>query len=187
MERMAEKSVLNLLAAIDKSRHTTFARFLYALGVPLIGETTASALASNFRNIEALLSANLEDFIVIDDIGPLVAQSALDFFSEPRNRNIIKQLLDASINWPEPIIVHRDESSLFFGRTAVITGSFNEYSRVELKALLESAGAKVTGSVSKKTNYLIAGSAAGSKLDKAVALKVRVINEAELQQIMPPV
>lgn len=185
LERMAEKSVSNLLAAINISRNTTFARFLYALGIPLVGESTAAALASQFGELKHLMAADLDQLIAIDDVGPLVAQSTLDFFSEPGNRRIIEQLVsDANIHWPAPEGVARDQSSFFFSTTVVITGSFTDRPRTELKLELERAGAKVTSSVSKKTDYLIAGSAAGSKLDKARKLAVRVLEEAELLQIL---
>ncbi len=183
MDRMADKSVQNLLTAIDKSRKTTFARFLYALGIPLVGETTAETLAQSFITLDALEQASLERLIEINDIGPLVAQSVLDFFAEGENRQVIHQMLNEfGVHWPDPEQLLHDEASHFFGRTVVITGSFTDMTRTELKARLEQAGAKVTGSVSSKTDFVIAGVSPGSKVDKAEKLGVEILDETELMR-----
>ncbi len=181
MERLADKSVRNLLDAINASRETTFARFLYALGIPLIGETTAATLARNFITLDALKNAEFDQLVEINDVGPLVAQSLLDFFGEAENLQVIDQMVNKlGIQWPDPEPVARDESSLFYNATVVITGSFTDLNRTELKALLEKAGAKVTGSVSKKTDFVVAGVSPGSKVDKAGKLGIEILDEAQL-------
>jgi len=181
MERLAEKSVQNLLTAIDHSRDTTFARFLYALGIALIGETTAASLAQHFVTLQNLENADFDQLTEIDDVGPLVAQSIVDFFSEAENRQVINEMVNQlGVHWPAPEQVAGDESSTFYGTTVVITGSFTDITRNELKAQLEQAGARVTGSVSKKTDYVLAGTSPGSKVDKANALGIPVLDEAQL-------
>ena len=185
IERMADKSVQNLLAAIDHSRKTTFARFLYALGIPLVGETTAATLAQHFIALQALENAAFEQLTKIDDIGPLVAQSVLGFFSEAENRQVIDQLVNnLGVRWRDPEPIARDESLPFYNATVVITGSFTDLTRTEVRAMLEKAGAKVTGSVSKKTDFVVAGASPGSKTDKAEKLGVKVLNEVQLMNHM---
>jgi len=185
MERMAEKSASNLLSAIDKSRDTQFSRFLYALGIPQVGETTATALAAHFGSLQTLRTTTLEDLTAIDDVGPIVAQSVIDFFLESENNRVIDQLIDEHhIHWPEPAVRQNDEAAIFFNKTVVITGSFRGRTRPQIKTLLEAAGAKVTGSVSKKTDYVVAGEAPGSKVDKAEQLGVAVLDEAQLAQML---
>ncbi len=181
MERMADKSVHNLLDAIDASRETTFARFLYALGIPLVGETTAATLAQNFITLDALKEAQLELLVDINDVGPLVAQSLLDFFGEAENLQVVDDMVEnLDVHWPDPESTKIDESSFFFDTIVVITGSFTDITRIELKALLENAGAKVTGSVSKKTDFVVAGVSPGSKVDKASKLGIEILDEAQL-------
>lgn len=185
MERLADKSVQNLLAAIDSSRSTSFARFLYALGIPLVGETTATSLAQHFVTLDALENADLEQLTEIDDVGPLVAQSVLEFFSVPENRQVISEMVNSlGIHWPEPQQAVHDESSFFNGTTVVITGSFTGMTRTELKNLLVKAGARVTGSVSKKTDVVVAGVSPGSKVEKAKKLGIEILNEASLMQYL---
>ncbi len=181
MERMAEKSAQNLLTAIEGSRSTTFARFLYSLGIPQVGETTAEALATHFTSLNDLREAQIKDLTDIDDVGPIVAQSVIDFFMETENQRVIDQLINEhQIHWPQPQVRRLDQSSPFYTKTAVITGSFSGRTRPQIKSLLEAAGAKVTGSVSKKTDYLVAGASPGSKVDKAEKLGVEIIDEARL-------
>lgn len=185
MKRMAEKSAHNLLLAIQNSRSTTFARFLYALGIPQVGETTAEALASHFTTLDDLRQAALVELTDIDDVGPIVAQSILDFFAEPENQRVIDQLINEhKIHWPLLEIRQIDPSSAFYAKTAVITGSFNGHTRPQIKLLLEAAGAKVTGSISKKTDYLVAGVFPGSKVDKAKKLGIEIIDEARLFRLL---
>ncbi|MEE9448004.1 MAG: NAD-dependent DNA ligase LigA [Arenicellales bacterium] len=185
LERMAEKSAKNLLKAIDQSRETTFARFIYALGIPLVGETTAESLAEQFGNLEQLFKVELEQLIEIDDIGPLVAQSLVDFLALAANTQVMLALVEglgsgSGVHWPVVERSHIDESAAFFEKTVVITGSFEGMSRPELKVLLTAQGAKVTGSVSKKTDILVAGTAAGSKLDKAEKLGIEILDQAKV-------
>ena len=183
LERMADKSVQNLLAAIDRSRGTTFARFLYALGIPLVGEATAAALTSNFTTLNKLRNASLDQLTEINDIGPLVALSVLEFFAESENQLVIDQMLDElGVHWPKPEKIKSEKSGFFCGATVVITGSFNSMARTDLKSLLEKAGAKVTGSVSRKTDYLIAGISPGSKIGKAEKLEVKILDETQLMK-----
>lgn len=185
MERMAEKSVAKLLAAIDNSRETTLARFLYALGIPLVGETTAQTLASEFGSLRELREATPEQLTAINDIGPLVAQSIVEFFAEPENQQVLDQLVGPlGIHWPQPTPAEPVPDSPFYGKTVVITGTFEAHSRAELKHRLEQLGAKVTGSVSSKTDYLLAGDSPGSKLDKARQLGVEVLEDQELTALL---
>lgn len=185
MKRMAEKSAHNLLLAIQNSRSTTFARFLYALGIPQVGETIAEALASHFTTLDDLRQAALVELTDIDDVGPIVAQSILDFFAEPENQRVIDQLINEhKIHWPLLEIRQIDPSSAFYAKTAVITGNFNGHTRPQIKLLLEAAGAKVTGSISKKTDYLVAGVFPGSKVDKAKKLGIEIIDEARLFRLL---
>jgi DNA ligase (NAD+) len=181
MERLADKSVRNLLNAIDASRDTTFARFLYALGIPLVGETTAATLAQHFITLDALKTAQLDQLVEINDIGPLVAQSLLDFFGEAENLQVIDDMVGKlDVHWPAPESAILDESSFFFDTVVVITGSFTDLTRSELKELLENAGAKVTGSVSIKTDFVVAGVSPGSKVDKAKKLGIVILDEVQL-------
>ena len=185
MERMADKSVENLLGAIENSKQTTFARFLYALGIPLVGETTAIALAQHFKSIDKLMAADEQALTAINDIGPLVARSVMEFFAETENQRVIDQLInDFGVYWSQPEQLEQDQSSEFFNKTVVITGRFNGMTRAELKARLEAVGAKVTSSVSKNTDYLAAGESPGSKLDKANNLGITILNEGQILEIL---
>ncbi|MDM7321927.1 MAG: NAD-dependent DNA ligase LigA [Gammaproteobacteria bacterium] len=175
LERMGEKSAQNLLKAIEQSKHTTLARFLYALGIREVGEATAQALAHHFGALEPLMEASMEQLLEVADVGPIVATHIKDFFAEPHNREVIAGLLAAGIHWdpPKASATHQPLA----GQTYVITGTLEGMSREEAKARLEALGAKVTDSVSKKTTALIAGEAAGSKLAKAQALGIPVLDQ----------
>ncbi|MDP1603924.1 MAG: NAD-dependent DNA ligase LigA [Legionella sp.] len=179
LPRMGEKSAENLLLAVEKSKKTTFKRFLYALGIREVGEVSASVLATRFSDINSLKAASVDELMALKDIGPIVAYHIVHFFSQAHNNVVIEKLVNAGINWP--IVVHEpvDEEHPLYGKTMVLTGSLTKMSRDEAKAKLESLGAKVTGSVSAKTNYVIAGSEPGSKLDKATQLGVNVLTEDE--------
>ncbi len=182
LERMAEKSARNLLQAIDRSRETTLERFLFALGIREVGEATAKALARHFGSLEALMQADQAALEEVEDIGPVVADHIVNFFAESHNRKVIEQLLAAGIHWPQP--EERGEQTLpLAGRTLVLTGTLRR-PRSQVKAELEALGAKVAGSVSKKTSAVIAGTEAGSKLDKARALGVPVLDEQGLESIL---
>ncbi|MFK5983856.1 MAG: NAD-dependent DNA ligase LigA [Pseudomonadota bacterium] len=183
LERMGEKSVDNLLIAIENSKQTTLARFIYALGIREVGETTALSLANFFKELSPIMKADPEYLQTIDDIGPVVAQRIYDFFHQQHHLDIIQKLLDSGIKWQEINLQDPRDLSLQ-GKTIVITGSFENYSRSELKVQLQQLGAKVTGSVSNKTDILIAGDKAGSKLDKAQNLAIEIVDEKALAQLL---
>ncbi len=183
IERMGEKSVDNLLTAIEKSKTTTLERFIYALGIREVGETTALSLAQFFKSLAPLMRANPEYLQTIDDVGPVVAGRIYDFFHQSDNLEIIDNLQKLGVNW-QVIVENNDHELSLKGKTIVITGSFSSFSRPELKQQLQSLGAKVTASVSAKTNLLIAGEKAGSKLDKAEKLAIQVINEKQLPELL---
>lgn len=183
LERMAEKSAANLLAAIEKSKRTTLARFIYALGIRNVGETTAKDLARHFGNLERLLQSDEEALMQVVDVGPVVAQSLRQFFGEPHNLEVIHQLRERGVTWAEGDGSPTSTGKLT-GKTFVLTGTLPSLSREEAKALIEAAGGKVSGSVSKKTDYVVAGAEAGSKLEKARELNLDVIDEAQLRLLV---
>ena len=176
LDRMAEKSALNIVHALQKSKQTTLPRFLYGLGIRHVGEATAKALARHFGKLDAIMDATLEQLTGVADVGPIVALSLRTFFDQAHNREVVEQLRACGLTWEEGEPVEGALKPLA-GKTFVITGTLPTLSRDEAKDLLEAAGAKVAGSVSKKTNYLVAGAEAGSKLDKARELGVEVIDE----------
>jgi len=182
LERMGEKSAAKLVAAIDKSRDTTFARFLFALGIPNVGEATALALAEHFGDLAALQDASLEQIMAVPDIGPVVAEDIREFFDESRNQKIVGQLLKRGIKWPAPS-AGRSEHQPLAGKTFVLTGTLPTLGRADAEALIRKAGGKVTSSVTKKTSYVVAGDSAGSKLERALELSVPVIDEADLRRM----
>ncbi|WP_374355462.1 NAD-dependent DNA ligase LigA [Chitinimonas sp.] len=191
LERMAEKSAANLLAAIAASRQTSLARFIYALGIRNVGEVTAKDLARHFGSLDGVLAAATQDdaqaslaqLQAVPDIGPVVAQSIRDFCLEPLNIEVIEQLRAAGVSWPETE-PGASVAGPLLGKTLVITGTLPTLGRDQAKSLIEGAGGKVAGSVSKKTDFLLAGEAAGSKLDKANELGVPVIDEAGLYALL---
>ena len=185
LERMGEKSAQNLLAALDKSRQTTLARFVYALGIRNVGETTAKDLAHHFGKLENLLGADTVELQTVPEVGPVVAASIAQFFAEPHNREVIEQLRAAGINWPEhqPTVASNRLLPLA-GTTFVLTGTLPGLSRESAKQRIEIAGGKIVGSVSKKTNYVVAGEDAGSKLLKAQELGLTILNEAQLMELL---
>ncbi|CAM3611666.1 NAD-dependent DNA ligase LigA [Polynucleobacter brandtiae] len=181
LERMGEKSADNLIAAIDQSRKTTLARFIFALGIRHVGETTAKDLANHYQSMHALMEAQLDDLLMVKDVGPVVADSITSFMEEPHNREVIEQLLASGmqLSVEEKVI-----SAAVAGKTFVLTGTFPMLTRDAAKDLLEKAGAKVAGSVSKKTDYVVAGTDAGSKLTKAEELGIAVIDEAAMLELL---
>lgn len=181
LERMGTKSAENLLDQLDKRKKTTFNRFLYALGIREVGEATAKQLAQHFKNLQAIQAANEESLQSISDIGPIVAKHIYHFFHEPHNHKIIDALLKAGIHWEA---VKKNEHLPLTDQTFVITGTLDHYSRDEAKEYLEKLGAKVTNSISSKTNYLIAGKDPGSKLKKARSLKVSILNEEDFEKLL---
>ena len=180
LPRMGQKSADNLLAAIELSKKTTFNRFLYALGIREIGEASARVLASHFKDIDSLRRASLEQLMELKDIGPVGATYVVHFFAQEHNVDVIEKLLAHGVNWPIQQVVEIDSQHLFYGKTMVLTGALSSMSREEAKATLLAVGANVTGSVSAKTDYVVAGSDAGSKLDKATQLGVKILTEDEL-------
>jgi DNA ligase (NAD+) len=179
LDRMADKSAQNILAALEKSKQTTLPRFLYGLGIRQIGESTARDLAKHFGSLDAIMDATEEQLLQVNDVGPIVAHSLRTFFDQPHNREVMEQLRAVGISWPDGSPASSAPQPLL-GKTFVLTGTFPTLSRDEAKDKLEAAGAKVSGSVSKKTSYVVAGADAGSKLDKAKELGVEVIDEAQM-------
>ncbi|WP_310606747.1 NAD-dependent DNA ligase LigA [Buttiauxella brennerae] len=186
LDRMGPKSAQNVVDALEKAKETTFARFLYALGVREVGEATAAGLAAHFGSLDALIAASIEDLQKVPDVGIVVATHTFNFFAEESNREVIRQLTEeAGVHWPTPVIIKAEEiDSPFAGKTVVLTGSLSIMSRDDAKARLVALGAKVAGSVSKKTDLVIAGEAAGSKLVKAQELGIEVIDEAEMIRLL---
>jgi DNA ligase (NAD+) len=177
LERMAEKSAKNIVAALEKSKQTTLPRFLFGLGIRHVGEATAKELARHFGQLDRIMDASVEALSEVNDVGPVVAQSIHTFFEQPHNREVVEQLRACGLTWEEGEPAARAPQPLA-GKTFVLTGTFPTLSRDQAKDLLEAAGAKVAGSVSKKTDYVVAGAEAGSKLEKAQTLGVTVIDEA---------
>ena len=179
LERMAEKSAQNLVEALQKSKHATLNRFLFALGIRHVGETTAKDLARHFGKLDVIMQADNERLLTVPDVGPVVAQSLVDFFAEAHNREVVAQLRELGVHWEEHEGVSNQALPLT-GKTFVLTGTLASMSRDEAKSRLEALGAKVAGSVSKKTDCVVAGTEAGSKLDKALQLGVPVLDEAQM-------
>ena len=180
LERMAARSAANLAAAIEKSKRTTLARFIYALGIRNVGEATAQDLARLFGAIDGLMAADVEGLQRVPDVGPVVAQSIVTFFGEPHNREVIAALLAAGVGFAETAPARYDESGAVFGRTFVLTGTLPNLARDEAQQRIRERGGRVSGSVSKKTDYVVAGADPGSKLDKARDLGVTILDEAGL-------
>lgn len=178
LERMGEKSAANLVESLEKAKQTKFARFLYSLGIREVGEATARSLASHFLTLDALEIADEQALIEIEDVGPIVAHHVVTFFHQAHNREVIDRLLDAGIDWPEE--KKQASDSVLSGKTIVLTGTLEQLSRSEAKEKLLALGAKVAGSVSKNTDYVVAGRDAGSKLNKAESLGINVIDETTL-------
>ena len=183
LERMGEKSAQNLTAAIEASKRTTLNRFIFGLGIRNVGEATARDLARHFGSLDGLLAATPEALQTVPDVGPVVAASIAAFLGEAHNREVIDGLRRAGVHWPEGEPAATGPQRLA-GKTLVLTGTLPTLKRDEAKALIEAAGGKVAGSVSKKTDYVVAGEEAGTKLEKAVELGVPVIDEAELQSLL---
>jgi len=179
LERMAEKSANNVLASIEKSKDTTLPRFLFALGIRHVGETTAKDLARHFGRLDAIMDATVEQLLQVPDVGPVVAQSVQSFFAEPHHREVVAQLRACGLKWAEGEPTAGANLPLA-GQTFVLTGTLGQLTRDEARARLEAAGAKVAGSVSRKTHAVVAGAEAGSKLDKARELGIPVYDEAQL-------
>ncbi|MEE4282631.1 MAG: NAD-dependent DNA ligase LigA, partial [Pseudomonadales bacterium] len=183
LERMGEKSAANLVDALDKSKHTTLARFIYALGIREVGEATAQTLAQHFASLQAIQQADEETLQQVEDVGPVVASHIVRFFKQPHNLQVIDALLQAGIHWDEVEVTPPQQQTLQ-GQTFVLTGTLSEMSRDEAKKALQARGAKVTGSVSKKTSYVVVGDSPGSKAAKAEQLGVEMLDEAGLMKLL---
>ena len=183
LDRMADKSAQNIVQALEKSKKTTLPRFLFGLGIRHVGEATAKELARHFGGLDAIMDASLEQLLQVNDVGPIVAQSLRTFFDQAHNREVVEQLRACGVTWEEgaPALVTPKPLA---GKTFVLTGTLPTLSRDEAKDLIEAAGGKVAGSVSKKTSFVVAGAEAGSKLDKANELGVAVLDEAGLRKLL---
>jgi DNA ligase (NAD+) len=185
LERMAEKSALNVLSSLARSKSTTLPRFLFGLGIRHVGEATAKDLARHFGSLDALMAASVDQLLQVRDVGPVVAHSLRTFFDQPHNREVVEQLRACGVHWAEGPPTPGANLPLA-GKTYVLTGTLPTLSREQAKEILEAAGAKVAGSVSKKTHGVIAGAEAGSKLEKALELGIPVLDEAGLLALVAP-
>jgi len=183
LERMGDKSAQNLLAGLERSKQAVLPRFLFGLGIRHVGESTARDLARHFGKLDAIMDASVAQLLEVPDVGPIVAQSVHAFFQQPHNREVIEQLRACGVQWPEGEPAAQAPRPLA-GMTVVLTGTLPTLSRDEAKDMLEAAGAKVAGSVSKKTDYVVAGAEAGSKLEKAQALGIPVLDEDGLRLLL---
>ena len=183
LDRMAQKSAQNVIDALNQSKQTTLARFIYGLGIRNVGEATAKDLAAHFGALEAIIHAPSEALLAVNDVGPIVAESILQFFAEPHNREVIASMQDLGVQWTENA-GKQNASGVLLGKVLVLTGTLPNLSRDAAQALIEAAGGKVSGSVSKKTDFVVAGAEAGSKLEKAQSLSVAIIDEAGLLALL---
>ena len=183
LERMADKSATNVLAALERARHTTLERFIYALGIRHVGESTARDLARHFGSLDAVMNASEDELLQVGDVGPVVATSIRRFFVEPHNREVVEALRAAGVHWTEGRPA-KPMAGALAGRTFVLTGTLPNLTREQAREQIESAGGKVAGSVSRKTDYVVAGTEAGSKLDQARELGVAIIDEDELKALL---
>jgi DNA ligase (NAD+) len=186
LERFADKSAQNLIDSLEKAKHTTLARFIYGLGIRHVGESTAKDLARHFGALDPLMNATLDELLEVTDVGPVVAESVHQFFAEEHNRTVIEQLrAPGRVTWPEgPPAPRAALGGVLTGKTVVLTGTLPTLTREEAKEMLEAAGAKVSGSVSKKTDYVVAGAEAGSKLAKAEELGVAILDEDGMRKLL---
>ncbi|WP_028500032.1 NAD-dependent DNA ligase LigA [Microvirgula aerodenitrificans] len=184
LDRMGDKSAQNLVQAIDVARHTRFERFIYALGIRNVGESTARDLARHFGTLDALMAADETALVAVPDVGPIVARSIVDFFAESHNRDVVTDLCALGVDWPQVAATTDSYVDGVAGKTFVLTGTLPTLTRDDAKARIEAAGGKVAGSVSKKTDYVVAGDAAGSKLDKAQALGVAILDQDGLLALL---
>ncbi|GLS27517.1 NAD-dependent DNA ligase LigA [Marinibactrum halimedae] len=184
LERMGPKSAENLITALEKSKQTTQERFIYALGIREVGEATARNLVQHFRTLEAIQSADEESLMAVDDVGPVVAHFVAEWFAQSHNQNVVQALREVGVQWQDESELTVESAMPLAGRTFVISGSLEAFSRDEAKDKLQKLGAKVSGSVSKKTDHLVAGPGAGSKLTKAQSLEVDVMDEVALLALL---
>jgi len=184
LKRMGEKSATKLLAAIEKSKQTSFSRFIYSLGIREVGEATASALADYFPDLKTLLSTSNEELQEIDDVGPIVAENIMEFFAQKHNREVISELVKAGAEWKKKAAVKKQTTAPLDGNTYVLTGTLESLTRPKAADQLKQLGAKVTSSVSRKTTAVIAGAHSGSKINKADTLGVKILNEKDLLELL---
>lgn len=184
MDRMGEKSAENLINAIESSKSTTLARFLYGLGIRDVGEATASSLSSHYGKLGAIMEADQDSLQAVPDVGPVVASRILGFFAESHNQEVIESLLDSGLAWKETTPSPQPETGPLSGKTFVLTGRLSTMTRDEAKAKIQAAGGKVTGSVSKKTDFVVFGENAGSKLTKAQKLEIETLDEGSLEKLL---
>jgi len=183
MEGFGEKSAENLREAIEFSKKTTLAKFIYALGIRNVGEATSKDIVKKLGSLDNIMKASIDDFLEINDIGPVVAQSLHQFFQEDVNKSIINNIVQFGVKWDDQAQNESNEQKLN-QQTFVVTGTLESFSRDQIKELIENNGGKVSGSVSKKTSYVIIGDNPGSKADKAVELGVKIINEKQLMELL---
>jgi DNA ligase (NAD+) len=184
LDRMAEKSAQNLLASLESSKSTTLGRFIFALGIREVGEATAESLANHFRDLDQLIDADVEALQLVEDVGPVVAENVVRFFSQDRNLDIVRGLVEQGIQWPDISAPQATSELPLAGKTFVITGTLEDHTRDQAAALLKARGAKVSSSVSAKTSALIAGEKPGSKVSKAQALGVEVMDQARFEELI---
>jgi len=183
LERMAEKSAKNLVASLEESKKTTLAKFVFSLGIHSIGETTAATLASHFLTLEKIMKADEEKLLAVPDVGPIVAGNLITFFKQEHNKEVVEQLISVGINWPKIKKKSVDEQPLA-GKTFVVTGTLETMGRNDAKTALLNLGAKVSGSVSKKTDYVVVGDNPGSKATKAADLGISILDEKALIKLL---
>ena len=181
LDRMGEKSAQNVLNEIAASKKLSLQRVIFGLGIRFVGERTAEFLADHFGSMDALMNASAEELQEVNEVGPRIAESIAEFFQEPKNRELVEQLRTAGLTFTG---VKKQRGTKLAGKTFVLTGTLAKYSRDQAKKMIEDAGGRVSGSVSKKTDYVVAGSDAGSKLDKAKELGVAVIDENEMEALV---
>ena len=182
LERMAEKSAQNIMDAIDSSKSTTMARFVHALGIRNVGEHASKVLERSFGgNLDKLIQANMEDLTIIHEIGEIMAESIVNFFADTSNQRVIQVCMNSGIQFAE---VEQIQESQFTGKTFVFTGSFEKFTRKNVQSMVEKLGARASGSVSSKTDFLIAGPGAGSKLKKAEELNISIMTEDEFLDLI---
>ena len=184
MDRFGKKSVENLKESIEISKKTTLGKFIYALGIRNVGEATSKELAAHFRSLDNLFNATVEDYLMVNDIGPVVAESLVKYFHNANNQQIINSIIASGISWPTLKEINAINNTKLNNQTFVVTGTLNSFSRDEIKDLIEANGGKVSGSVSKKTSYVIVGDNPGSKADKASELGVPIITEINLMEML---
>jgi len=181
LERMGDKSAQNILDEIEASKKLPLERVIFGLGIRFVGERTAQFLAEHFGSMDALITASQEELEEVNEVGPRIAESIHEFFAEPRNRELVKRLRDAGLMFAGK---KRERGTKLAGKTFVLTGTLAKYTRDQAKKMIEDAGGRVSGTVSKNTDYVVAGSDAGSKLDKAKELGVSVIEEKEMEKLL---